>query len=401
MIGDLCYRCKGNNLCGMPCPIISALKKFQPRLKREFSGSAPDVFVGRANYPDVFTGILSPEEFGDTARYTMPESWFDEQASIEQILQYRSRLIYGRFQSNIKASNRLKETMQEIALASKPVSTEFRLKREPKIHIQLDLHMPLIANPAPLERARLEENPKVEKRVDYATSDYDLKASKAINELYSAKIAVSNIIKVLAAGLLGLKPQRKLVPSRWAVTATDDTISKLLLEKVRTYHQISDFLLFNSEYLGNHYEILLLPSAYSFEVIEAKMPGSVWNPSLAAKTYIAEDYESFYGRKDYASEVTGAYYANRLALAEYLEEIRRQASCLVMRECREEYWAPCGVGILREASRNAFEKKPEKFPSLNEALQSAQKRLKMPVSIFTEKSRLLDEFRKQRRLNEF
>ncbi len=398
---NLCYQCKGNGLCGKPCKIISALKKFQPKLKREFSGSAPDVFVGRANYPNVFTGILAPEEFGDTSRYTMPESWFEENASIEQILQYRSRLVYGRFQSSIRTSNRLKETMQEIALSSKPVSTEFKLKKEPHIHLQLDLHMPLIANPAPLERARLEENPKVEKGVDYATSDYDLKAANAIRDLYRSGIAVSNIIKVLAAGLLGLKAQRRLVPSRWAVTATDDTLSKLLLETIKAYNPINEFFLFNSEYLGNHYEILLLPSAYSFEVIEARMPGSVWNTPQESQMYIAQDYEPFYGRKEYAAEVTGAYYANRLALTEYLEEIKRQAACLVMRECGEEYWAPCGVGILREASRNAFTKKPEKFSLLNEALQAAQRRLRMPVSEFAHRSKLLDEFKKQKRLSEF
>lgn len=393
--------CKGKGLCGKPCKILSALKKYQPKVKLEFSGSAPEIFVGRHNYPTVFTGILAPEEYGNTERLSMPESWFKEQATIEQIMQFRSQLIYSRFQSNIRKNSRFKEVMQEIALSSKAVATEFKLKKKPFIKFYLDLQMPLIGNPAPLEYAKLEENPKVERKTDYVTNDYDLKAGNAINELYEAGTAVSNIIKVLAAGLLGLKTQRRLVPSRWATTATDDTISKLLLEKIRRYQQISEFLLFHSEYLGNHYEILLIPEAFSFEVIEAKMPGSAWNPSLESQTYIAQDYEFFHGRKEYASQVTGAYYANRLALAEYLERIKRQASCIVMRECRNEYWAPCGVGILREASRNAFEKKPEKFSSLSEALQSAQKRVRMPISEFTKKSKILDEFRKQKRIFEF
>jgi len=263
------------------------------------------------------------------------------------------------------------------------------------------LNMPIIGNPAPLERVRLEENPKVERKTDYVTSDYDLKAGNAIRELYKSGTEVSNIIKVLAAGLLGLKMQRRLVPSRWATTATDDTISKILLKKIKDYNQISEFLLFNSEYLGNHYEILLMPGAFGFEVIEAKMPGSAWNPNLSSQVYIAQDYELFNGRKDYASQVTGAYYANRLAVAEYLEEIKRQSSCIVMRECREEYWAPCGVGILREASRNAFSKKPEIFQTLNEALQAAQKRLRMPIAQFTGRSRIIEEFKKQKRISDF
>jgi hypothetical protein len=398
---ELCYRCKGKGLCGKPCKILAALRKFQPRVKLEFSGSAPEIFVGRHNYPLVYTGILSPQEYGSTERLSMPEIWFKENASIEEIMQFRSQMIYSRFQSNIRKSNKFLEVMQEIALASKPVATEFKLKKKPFIKLQLDLHMPVLGNPAPLEKVRLEENPKVERKVDYLTSDYDIKATEAIQELYKSRIAVSNIIKVLAAGLLGLKFQRKLVPSRWAITATDGTISKILLEKVKTYPLISEFILFHAEYLGNHYEILLLSAEFSFEVIEAKMPGSVWNKGYSDMSYFAQDYENFFGRKNYASNVTGAYYANRLAVAEYLSSIRRQAACLVMRECREEYWAPCGVGILREASRNAFARKPEKFSTLQEALQAAEKRMRMPSAEFTNKSMLIKNFKTQKRLSEF
>lgn len=398
---ERCMFCKGKGLCGKPCKILASLKKFQPKIKLEFSGSAPEIFVGRYNYPNIFAGILSPEEYGETQRLSMPESWFKEQATIEQIMQFRSQLVYSRFQANIKKSNRFKEVMQEIAISSKPVATEFKLKKKPYINFNVELNMPVIGNPAPLAKARLEENPKVEKKTDYVVSDYDLKATNAISELYKSGTQVSNIIKILAAGLLGLKIQRKLVPSRWATTATDDTISNILLEKIRLYNHISEFMLFNSEYLGNHYEIILMPDAFSFEVIEAKMPGSAWNPSIASQVYIMQDYELFHGRKEYASQVTGAYYANRLAIAEYLNKTKKQASCLVLREVREEYWAPCGVGILREASRNAFAKKPEKFATLEETLEAAQKRLRIPISEFTKRSKVLEELKNQKRLQEF
>ena len=51
------------------------------------------------------------------------------------------------------------------------------------------------------------------------------------------------------------------------------------------------------------------------------MSESVWNPQ--GSLYLAQDYEGFNGRKEYADDVTGAYYANRLALVEYLEKIKR------------------------------------------------------------------------------
>jgi hypothetical protein len=310
-------------------------------------------------------------------------------------------LIYGRFKSEIKLGKNKKflGVMQEISLASKPVSTEIMLKRIPRAIINPDTHSSLIGNPAPLKFARLEENPHVEKKVEYLTGDTDIPASEAINELYKSKIQVSNIIKMLSAGLLGKGIRRKLVPTRWSITATDDTISKLMLEKIRYYQEISEFQLFHGYYVGNHYEFLLLPDKFSFEVLEAFLKGSLWN--TISGTSLSQDYEGFSGRKYYASSVTGAYYTARLALCEYLSRIQKQAACLVMREERPEYYAPLGVGILRELSRDAFSKQPEKFSSIQDALKVSQTRLKLPISTFTQKSWLLREYGKQTRLSKF
>ncbi|PIU76152.1 hypothetical protein COS75_00695 [Candidatus Pacearchaeota archaeon CG06_land_8_20_14_3_00_35_12] len=405
---ELCAKCQGRGFCGKSCRILNRIKELQPKIGLEFEGnSPPEIFVGKFSYPNVFVGILSPPTYTEQAeKLSMPELWASENASINEILQYRSQLIYGRFKNNVfnarkqnSWQNKRFEAMQEIAMASKPVATEFRLGKKPQLKAEFDNHVPIIGNPAPLEQARIQENPKIEKKVDYLANDSDAKANQGIRELYKSKIAVSNIIKILSAGLLGLKKQRKLVPTRWAVTATDDSISKEMLEKIKTYQEVSDILLFNSEYIGNHYEILLLPSEFQFEVIEAKMSGSVWNPQ--GTMYISQDYENFYGRKDYAEDVTGAYYANRLAVCEFLMKIRRQASCLFMRECRPEYWAPCGVGILRECSRHAFMERVEKFSTIKEALQSAQKRLRLNISTFSSKSRILQEYKKQQKLNRF
>jgi hypothetical protein len=332
----------------------------------------------------------------------MPEAWHANNYDIEKILGLRSRLVYARFKSRIKHDKgKFLGTMKEIAMAKKHVDAEVFLKKTPKPRLEIESGANLIGNPAPLQKVRLESNPKVDKKVDYLVSDTDAKSVIAIKEMYGGSVEVSNIIKVLSAGLLGLGINRKLVPTRWAITATDDTISRVLLDKIRFFPEISEFMLFHAEYLGNHYEILLMPDKFAFEVLEAKMPGSVWNPNQKSKLFIAQDYEGFHGRKKYADNVTGAYYANLLALSEYLTKVKRQACCLVMRECRPEYYAPCGVGILREASRQAFKNKPERFATIKEALQTAQKRLRLPVSIFTEKSWLVKEFGRQTRLNKY
>ena len=399
---DLCVKCKGRGYCNKPCPILAKFN-FLGKPKTHFSGSSPpEIFIGSYGYPYLDTGILAPQEYGNTEEYSMPELWHERNFSIDKILSLRSKLIYARFKSNIKDAR--KETkflslMQEISMSDRKVDTEIVLKNLPSRKINFDSHMPIIGNPAPLKAVRLEENPHISKKVDYLTNDTNVRANTAINELYKSRIQISNIIKVLSAGLLGIGIKRKLVPTRWAITATDDTISKLLLEKIRFYQETNEIMLFHSEYVGNHYEFLLLPDKFSFEVIEAKMSGSVWNPSQ--ELFFAKDYESFQGRKNYADDVTGAYYANRLALCEYFERIKRQASCLVMRECRPEYYAPLGVGILREASRDAFSKQGEKFETIQQALEQAQTRMRLPVLLFRKKSVLLREYGRQRKITQF
>ena len=404
---ELCARCKGKGLCGKPCIILESIKQFLPKARTHFSGSSPpEVFVGRIGYPYVNTGILSPEQYGATEEYSMPELWHEKNLSIQQVLAYRGQLVYSRFKSQVKNvsqtnKNKFLNVMQEISMANKSVAAEFFLKKPIRLSFDIDKHVPLIGNPAPLKYVRLEENPHVEKKVDYLVSDTDNKAASSMLELYKSKIQTSNIIKILSAGLLGLKKNRKLVPTRWSTTCVDDTLSKNFLEKIRFYSEISEILVFHSDYVGNHYEFLLLPDKFSFEVIEAKIPGSVWNPNFNSDIFFMQDYESFFGRKKYADNVTGAYYSNRLALCEYLERIKRQASCLVLRECRPEYWAPLGVGILREASRQAFKSKPEKFSTLQEAFQRMQSRMLLPLKKFKENSKLLQEYKKQTRLNKF
>lgn len=403
---ELCARCKGRGYCGQRCKILEKIKDFFPKSKTHFSGSSPpEVFIGRVGYPLVNTGILAPDEYGNTESMSLPEIWYEKKLTIQEILNYRGSLIYSRFKSKIKDAryantSKFLATMQEISLASKSVSTEFFLKKPAKVHVLIDKHVPLIGNPAPLKAIRLEENPHVERKVDYLVYDTDNKAASSIKELYKSQIQISNIIKILSAGMLGLKKNRKLVPTRWSVTCVDDTLSKYLLEKIRYYQELGEIQVFNAEYVGNHYEFLLLPDKFSFEVIEAKMSGSVWNPFSQSNVFM-QDYESFNGRKNYAFNVTGAYYSNRLALCEYLERIKRQASCLVMRECKPEYYAPLGVGILREASRAAFSKKPETFPTLEEAFKKMQEKMRLPIKIFKQKSWLLREYRKQTRLSKW
>ena len=407
---SLCIKCKGKGLCGQPCKILNRFIDNAPKPKLHFSGkSAPELFVGRIGYPQVNSGILTPSENDNISNFTTAEEWSKNNFSIANVLRLRGQLIYGKSKTNIKSqatSHKPLAVLKELALSSKPVSTEIFLKKKPTIQFTSSSVFRPMTNPAPLKKALLEENPKVSKKVDYLTSDYDVKAVDALKELYQSKIKVDHLQKLLSIGLLGTKIRRRMVPTRWSITATDDTISKQHLEQIRYFPEINQITLFSGNFVGNYIEALLLPGRLSFEAIEAWQTGSTFSPEPQATSHkpqatLSQDYESFWGRKTYASNITGGYYAMRLPTTEHLTKIKRQATIFIFREIRKEYYAPLGVGVVRETTRRAFNNKPKHFDTIDEAFKDMQTRIEIPIEQIKQKSWTLKNYGKQKSLKEF
>jgi hypothetical protein len=363
---------------------------------KNFTGSSPPaLFVGRAFYPKVWVGILAPPAHVENAEILdFPEEWYKEKASIEKILSYRTQLVYSRFKvSSVKRpSGRLVETTKELAMAKKPADVEIELKKSPVFKLRLSNWFTPVGNPAPILNAKIVENVKVERKVDYLISDLSLKAQDAIIELYKHKIPVSRLQRIFSAGLLGIPIQRRFVPTRWSITAVDDIIGKSLMEEIKDYPEISEYQLFSNEYLANHFEILLIPQIYSYELIEA------WD--LDKTPSIGSDFEPYWGRESYARVTGGAFYAARLAVLEYLSKIKRQAAVLIVREVKPEYYAPVGVWKIRETVRDAFNLPFEKFDSLEQAVKRICEKMMIKDKWVT-KSKLLRILKEQRKITQF
>ena len=404
MQGMMCVRCKGKGLCGKRnCEILAktdALRTMTAKVRKDFSGiSPPSVFVGRFGYPDVFMGTLAPVDDRSVDICDNAGSWFRKGMAIDDIIDMRSHLINSRCKVNVRSSNRFKESMQEIAASRKPVDIEASYKRPLNPQISLYERSAPVGPAGEIERFNVCQNISIPRKIDKVISDTDLKAASGINTLYSKKIDESSITKLLSSGILGAKQERKLVPTRWAITAVDDIIGRDLIRHVKNEETIDSFHVYSSQYLGNHFEILMLPSVWRFENIEASYSKSFWNPT--EETVMYQDYENYGGRKKYASNVTGAYYSARLAVLEHLSRIKRQASVLVLREIHDDYYAPLGVWLIRETVRDAFRRKPAVFQSIDDAKQYIRARLKTPVETFINRSRLIREFRQQRDLFSF
>ncbi|MBU4300891.1 hypothetical protein L6303_07310, partial [archaeon] len=112
---------------------------------------------------------------------------------------------------------------------------------------------------------------------------------------------------------------------------------------------------------------------------------------------ITQESEGFDGRTKYAIKEGGGYYAGRFAVCEQLEKMRRQATAVVFREIYDTYIMPVGCWEIRENVRHAFENKPRKFNTMNDALADIKARLHIPMDEYLKKSALLQ----QRRLSDF
>src|SRR3989304_2189305 len=373
--------------------------------------SPPSVFVGsKLHYPLVNVGILSPLQRDDNAwLYDQPKYWADNNFQINEVVKLRDSLLNSRFQSNVRdvtsnssTSKKFVQLAQEIAVASKPVDVEIELRNKINVGRNKDQILTPHGMRAGLKAAKIVSNVKVDRKLDKVIND-DIKATEAMKTLYKHNFSEYVLSKILSIGVLGLKKNRKLVPTRWSITATDDAIGKQLLEKVKKNKWIENYELFYGSFLGNHYIIMLFPSSWSYELVELYLPGSSWNQSNRIRA--STDFEQYSGRKEYAYATAGGYYASRLPIIEYLDKINRQAGVFVMRLETPSYWAALGVWVCRESARKCMNKKPLEFSSEAEFLESANKismiKFGFDPSDFLKRSRLIEQIRTQKSLGDW
>jgi DNA repair protein NreA len=404
-----CIKCKGNNpklYCGRSfCPIIAkseARFKVQDKLaKEDFFGSSPAPFVGRFGYPNVHVGILSVEE-KDSGIYDAPKQWAGADFKIPQVVDLRSSLVNSRFVVNVNSNHKFLQATQEVGMAAKPVELEVKLDKKPVFRLNSDAYSAPMGPNASLKSVDITSNPKIPTKVDKIVSDSDFHATDAMIELYEHDFDETYLTRLLSVGNLGVKTQRRIVPTRWSITAVDDNVGKHLIEQVKKFPE-SDYKAYFGGYLGNYYLILMFPEVWSYELFETYLPKVSWNVSDMAQ--YSTDYEPYDGRKDYADETAGGYYAARLAILEGLSRQKRQASVLALRFITGDYYLPLGVWVVREASRKAMGSQPIEFASKELMLDYATKLVKAKfgyeLSGILPNSIMLRNMKAQKKLSSF
>ena len=403
---SLCGLCRGTKyLCGkIRCPVIvkyhsqDKVKHMVDKL-RIGGSSPPSVFIGRIGYPKVAIGPMIPPIMGDTSVIDTPELWLNR--SLDDIVDFRSMLIRGKHNVDVydvESSDKIVEYTRELALAKNSVFTDAIFTKKPKGRIAFFDEAQPHGPSAPLKRFDI-SNPKYEQHIEKAFYDTDLKSREAIFNLYNDDVKISKIQRAFSVGAFGIRKLRRFVPTRWSITAVDSNISENLMKNTKTFPWINEFRVYYHNQFDNRWTILMIPSEWQYELIEAWYPNTTWNP-YGKSISIFNSYEFYKGRTTYA-EIGGCYYAARLAVNEMLNQERRQAGAIILREAHPGYIMPIGVWNVRESVRKALKESYRKFDTLDKALIFISEKMDIPLQRWIRNSAVLKNQLYQKRLEDF
>jgi hypothetical protein len=350
---------------------------------KELDGSTPpSVFIGSWNYPRVYAGPMIAPLQGDTAVMDMPESWIPGQKTQEEIIGYRLNLVRGKRPTRVTdLGGKFIEKLQDISLASGSVESEVLFDKAPKGVSFSEDHSPF--GPSALVEKFETGNAKWDPALEKAYYDTDLKSADALMDMHARGVPFSSMQKAFSAGTMGVGRRRRLVPTRWSITACDSTIASKLLGEIRHYDPIDCFRVQEFSSLNNYYTVLLMPTAWQYEWMEAFLH------LMGNEELLFSDHEKNTGKKGY-STVGGCYYSCKMAVLEALAREKKQAGAIVLREAYRGY-VPLGVFNVRENVRSAMLQQPAEFEDAKSALDHISTRLQLPISRFVNEGALLRE----------
>ena len=349
--------------------------------------SPPSVFVGSYGYPKVGVGPMLPPVHGDTTLLDNPEQWIGK--SLEEIVNFRLSLVRGIQKLSVEnTEGRFIENLHEVAMSSRPIDSDLQFHKTTFPVTTIDGENPPFGPIGDIKSAKFSSG-RTEKSIERVYYDHDLKAQDAVVSLYNRGIEISKIQKCFSVGMFGKK--RKLVPTKWSITATDSIIAESLVSEILEFDLIDSCRVFSHDHLGNLFSVVLFPHRWLFENQEA------WHTGNGIG--FGSDIEDAKGI-DHPPVTAGAFFAAKLGVAEYLLEKKCQASALVLREIRPEYAVPVGVWQIREAIRSAMKNEPYIAENFDDGVTFAAKRMSVSKSEWLSKGDMLSML-KQKSISDF
>ena len=350
---------------------------------KDLDGSTPpSVFIGLWSYPKVYAGPMMVPQLGDTYIMDSPEQWIANDKTQEDIITYRMNLVRGKQLIDIKdVENPFVEKLHDISLASKSIDSEATFGSKPvgaSFNEEITPHGPS----AIIEKFDIDAV-RWDKQLEKSFYDTDLKAREAVMNLHNKDVPFTAMQKAFSVGAFGLKKNRKLVPTRWSITACDSTIADSLLKEVRHYPIMDTHRVYEFSSLNNYYAIILTPTEWQYEWFEAFIK------VLGGEEMMFSDYETNTNKTEYSC-VGGCYYSAKMAVLDKLAKLKLQSGVIILREAYSGY-IPLGVFNVRENIKFAMDGDYKEFESLKDSLAYCGTKLQIPISKYVRQSNLLKE----------
>lgn len=381
---EFCFSCKGDRLlCNFKrCPLLkrAALPvRTERKVDTSIFGPTYSLFVDSFGYPEVQLGPQTILDTEDARVATSPCQWYG--LSFDELIKLRSNLIQSTTAHDVTVNNRFMENLQELALTAKPVDTELRFRHKVGSTMTFSAIYEPLGPTGELEFLKITENPKIPEPVEREISEKNSQ-NDSIWNLYQKGFDVYYLQRALSSGIFNQGTEHRLIPSSWSIKMVDRHLSNMLIGEIKNMPHFDSNAVFSNSYLSNHYEILVVPGEWKFEIFESWAPDTFWNLAVT-RPAIYQDFEGLTVSSDDIGKTNGSYHAIRLAALEELKRVGRQATVIVFREIGNDYNLPLGVWHVREAVRHAFKNEPKSFETVEDAVNDLSGRLKTQLSEFT------------------
>ena len=219
--------------------------------------------------------------------------------------------------------------------------------------------------------------------------DVDIRATDACVELSKGG---SDVYDITSHDRKLLGNRLDFVPTRWPITAVDDTLSTALKKEIARFPTLDEYRFFSGGFFGNRIVCILAPGDWRYEMIE------IWG----RRTLWAWDTEVIVEVRE--ARKTGIFPDFRCLLLGTACRVRYQGHPLLGTGDRAAPYLQWLLGAardlgIREAARKAMESPPAFCESLDDAVAVASARI--GFDYWQQHSTLIPEMRTQRTLFSF
>lgn len=362
-----------------------AQNSFTP--SKELQGYGGSAIVGEKNYPYLSTHNISNEDKTSSYKYTSELV----KKPYEEIFKSKAKNILGSTNPLYvkKPKERILDELSSIYKAKNITQFSSEFDKEIKFtKLVTNKVAGIMGSKNNLIKLESTQNTSTSKQIEKYTSE-DIKAKEAIISLYEKGINEHQIINILALGGFGIDINKKLVPTKWSISAYDQTIERYLHKKILDYQVIQDYEIYCYEDKGNFFYILLLPEVFTGEVVEA------WD-NIVERDYVSIDNKLHKSEP----ETAGGFWATKCGVHEFLHKRKKQAAYISLRYIKD-YEIPLGVVFVRECIRQALSRGPVfKGSDMRELEEFLKIKSFIHYNYFLE-STTLKELKKQKKLSEF